>query len=44
MTPAPANGKEVKAVDFIIWLLEAVAEAAICYGVGKVLDFIIKHR
>ena len=43
VTPAPANGKEVIGVEFLMWLLKTVAEAAIWHSVGKVLDYIFKR-
>ncbi len=44
MVSDPADGKEVRMVEIVLWLLKTVAETVIRYGVGKVLDFLLKRR
>ena len=31
-------------MEVIVWLVKTVAETVIRYGVGKVLDFLLKRR
>ena len=46
VTPAPAHfsGREVRAVEFVLWFIQTVAEAVIRYGVSKVLDYLFKRH
>ena len=44
MVSDPADGKEVRMVEILLWLLKTVAETVIYYGVGKTLDYFFKRR
>ena len=44
MISDPAYGKGVTRMEIILWFLGTVAETGIRYGVGKVLDFLLKRR
>jgi len=44
VNPFPADGREVRVVDFVMWLLEKIGGSVIGYGVYRVLDFFFKRR